>query len=87
MNNILILIFFCTRSIPNTIQNIDIQYAAKASEEIYSSSLSPGKYITGTRLRIVEIFHEQLTNNGQGIRVMIADSGDKRFIVYRGTQG
>lgn len=71
----------------NVIKIQDIQDAAHASKQIYDDELLEGNTIPGTKFKVTKRFHYQLHEDGEGIRVIVADSGNTRIIVYRGTDG
>ena len=75
------------RTETNVISKEDVKHAAIASSEAYNDNLVVGSTIKGTSFIIVHRVHEVLKANGEGIRVLVADHGNTRIVVYRGTDG
>jgi len=71
----------------NVISKEDVRHAAIASSEAYNDDLVVGSTIKGTSFMIVHKVHKVLKANGEGIRVLVADHGNTRIVVYRGTDG
>uniref|UniRef100_A0A7M5WY52 Fungal lipase-type domain-containing protein n=2 Tax=Clytia hemisphaerica TaxID=252671 RepID=A0A7M5WY52_9CNID len=75
-----------TRS--NVITFDDIKHSARASREVYKDDKAViGATIRKTPYKIVRVFEEELFEKGEGIRVAIADHGNTRMIIFRGTDG
>lgn len=71
----------------NVITLQDVKDAASASESIYKNELNNGQRIPGTNFTIFRQFHERFNDDDKGIKVIIAENGNRTMVVYRGTKG
>ena len=71
----------------NAVTMQDIKHAIHMSETIYKNNLKEGSRISQTPFILIKEIHKNLFQDGEGIRVGIADHGNTRMIVYRGTDG
>jgi len=78
----------CCPTRSNVITFEDIKHSARASREVYKDDKAVvGATIRKTPYKIVRVLEEELFENGEGIRVAIADYGNTRMIIFRGTDG
>ncbi|XP_066918205.1 uncharacterized protein [Clytia hemisphaerica] len=70
----------------NAITQKDILHAVRASQEVYNDNVVEGSTINQTPFTVVKKIHENLHTDA-GIRVLVADHGNTRMIIYRGTDG
>ena len=81
---------FHNHSLCRTSQNVislsDVKNAVRASAEAYNDRVNVGSTIKGTSFRVVKRVHKTI-HKGEGIRALVADHGNTRIIVYRGTDG
>lgn len=81
------ILYHTLRTEANAISKEDVRNAAIASSESYNDDLVVGSTIKDTSFIVVHRVHEILRANGEGIRVLVADHGNTRIVVYRGTDG
>uniref|UniRef100_A0A7M5WIQ9 Fungal lipase-type domain-containing protein n=1 Tax=Clytia hemisphaerica TaxID=252671 RepID=A0A7M5WIQ9_9CNID len=91
VNGVLILVFVSiANSCPNystVIRKSDVLHAVYASRQIFSNGNKAGTRISNTPYKFIHLIQRQFFNQGDSIRVGIADDGNNRIIVFRGSQG
>ena len=83
-----ILRLYIHRDESNVIKTKDVQDAVYASSFVYDDEKCVvGNKVPNTNFKITDVYHDTITDGGEGFRVFLAEDGMTTMVSYRGTDG